>query len=244
MEYQIPLYLQLRDMIKQKIDDGEYLPGEKLPSEREMAATFKINRMTIKKAIDTLVKDGILYKVNNKGTFVWKQPVKKILYLNDHSRGKSIGLGAYFNSTGAPLKNLVLEKGVMNSCFYVCDKLGLSTEDSIFSLVRLRVLDGESVALEYCFVPLKFFHDINNHNFEKASLYDYMQTQNHFPVTFEQKMTVQKATSPITRIMKIEDADFVYVLEYVGHDKDGNTVEFTRSYMRCDQAVYGYEISR
>ena len=55
MEYKIPLYIQLKQLILERIADGEYLPGEKIPSEREMAATYKINRMTVKNAVNSLV---------------------------------------------------------------------------------------------------------------------------------------------------------------------------------------------
>ena len=55
MNYQIPLYIQLKNLIIQRIKDGEYLPGEKIPSEREMSSLYNINRMTVKHAINTLI---------------------------------------------------------------------------------------------------------------------------------------------------------------------------------------------
>ncbi|MGD1819821.1 MAG: GntR family transcriptional regulator [Pleomorphochaeta sp.] len=243
MNYQQPLYIQLRELILQRINDGEYLPGEKLPSEREMSKIYKINRMTVKKAIETIVEEGILYKVKNKGTFVSKQDAKKILYLNDHSKGKSIGLGAFINSTGRQLNNTVLEKGLIKNSRYLEKKLHLKKDEEIYILNRLRSIDGDSVALEYCSVPKKYFPDIDDHDFEKASLYDYMKSKQHFPVSFTQSMIVQKISHPIDKIMAIDEESFLYVLEYIGKDKNGNIVEFTKSYLRSDKAIYGFEIS-
>ncbi len=243
MNYQQPLYIQLRELILKRINDGEYLPGEKLPSEREMSKIYKINRMTVKKAIETIVEEGILYKIQNKGTFVSKPDSKKILYLNDHSKGKSIGLGAFINSTGRQLENTVLEKGVINNSRYLERKLQLKKDEEIFILNRLRSIDGESVALEYCSIPKKYFTDIDEHDFEKASLYDYMKSKKHFPVSFTQSMIVQKISHPINKIMSIKEESFLYVLEYIGKDKNGNIVEFTKSYLRSDKAIYGFEIS-
>ncbi|MGD1816146.1 MAG: GntR family transcriptional regulator [Pleomorphochaeta sp.] len=243
MNYQQPLYIQLRELILQRINDGEYLPGEKLPSEREMSKIYKINRMTVKKAIETIVEEGILYKVKNKGTFVSKQDAKKILYLNDHSKGKSIGLGAFINSTGRQLNNTVLEKGLIKNSRYLEKKLQLKKDEEIYILNRLRSIDGDSVALEYCSVPKKYFPDIDDHDFEKASLYDYMKSKQHFPVSFTQSMIVQKISHPIDKIMAIDEESFLYVLEYIGKDKNGNIVEFTKSYLRSDKAIYGFEIS-
>ena len=78
MEYKIPLYIQLKQLILERIADGEYLPGEKIPSEREMAATYKINRMTVKNAVNSLVEDGILYKEKNVGVFVCKKKANRL----------------------------------------------------------------------------------------------------------------------------------------------------------------------
>ena len=61
MDYRMPLYMQLKEIIIKRIEDGEYLPGEKIPSEREMADTYGVNRMTVKNAISSLVEANILY---------------------------------------------------------------------------------------------------------------------------------------------------------------------------------------
>ena len=53
MDYRMPLYMQLKEIIMKRIEDGEYLPGEKIPSEREMADTYGVNRMTVKNAINS-----------------------------------------------------------------------------------------------------------------------------------------------------------------------------------------------
>lgn len=79
MNYRPPIYMQLRDSIIKKIEDGEYLPNEMIPSEREMAQLYDINRMTVKNAIEVLVRDGYLYRIQGKGTFVRGEKNKLLL---------------------------------------------------------------------------------------------------------------------------------------------------------------------
>ncbi len=55
INYQSPIYLQLREVIRNKIEDGEYLPGMSIPSENDLADTYGINRMTVRNAIAVLV---------------------------------------------------------------------------------------------------------------------------------------------------------------------------------------------
>ena len=244
MNYQIPLYIQLKNLIIQRIKDGEYLPGEKIPSEREMSSLYHINRMTVKHAINTLIDEGHLFRIKNNGTFVTKKIANKILYLNDHSTGKSIGLGAFINKHGLTLKNTILEEGIIENQKYIEKKLHLKSGEPIYALHRLRKINDESIALEYCYLPFKYFPDIQEHDFSKASLYDYMKQKAHFPISFEQKLIVQKAFHPITKIMNISSDDYIYNLEYIGHDKSGIIVEFTTSFMPCNQAEYGFDTYR
>lgn len=55
MDYRMPIYIQLQDIIVKKIEEKKYLPGEAIPSERKMAEMYEVNRMTVKRAVSKLV---------------------------------------------------------------------------------------------------------------------------------------------------------------------------------------------
>ena len=76
MDLRIPLYLQLKNTLLNRIDNGELLPGERLESERDLAEKYGVNRQTVRSALNVLIEDGVLVKVPYKGTFVAKQIVK------------------------------------------------------------------------------------------------------------------------------------------------------------------------
>ena len=78
MDYRMPLYIQLQDIIIKKIEEKQYLPGEAIPSERKMAETYGVNRMTVKRAVNKLVEQEYLYRKQGAGTFVAKRDNKKI----------------------------------------------------------------------------------------------------------------------------------------------------------------------
>ena len=70
LNYRTPIYLQLREIIRNRIEEGEYLPGTAIPSENKLAETYGINRLTVRNAVDALVNEGILRRVQGKGVFV------------------------------------------------------------------------------------------------------------------------------------------------------------------------------
>ena len=67
VSYNAPIYLQLREVVRSKIEDGEYAPGTAIPSENLLASTYGINRLTVRSAIDALVNEGLLKRVQGKG---------------------------------------------------------------------------------------------------------------------------------------------------------------------------------
>ena len=73
----VPLYVQLKEKIEQKISDGEYKPGEKLQTEGEMAKSFGVSIITVRKAVSELVEKGLVEKKQGKGTFVCQRKVTK-----------------------------------------------------------------------------------------------------------------------------------------------------------------------
>ena len=65
-----PIYYQIQEWVKQLIEDGEWKPGDKIPSENELCDKFEVSRMTIRQAINNLVEQGYLYRKRGIGTFV------------------------------------------------------------------------------------------------------------------------------------------------------------------------------
>ena len=70
INYQSPLYLQLREVIRGKIESGEYPPGTAIPSEHTLAETYGIHRLSVRSAISALIYEGLLKSVQGKGVFV------------------------------------------------------------------------------------------------------------------------------------------------------------------------------
>ena len=243
MDYEIPLYIQLKEMILQRIADGEYLPGEKIPSEREMAAIYKINRNTVKNAINALVEEGILYKVKNTGVYVTKSDNQRMYYFKNSSNEiSSTSLGAILKLSGHTVESDVLEKGIVSGRKYIEYKLDLEPGESAYALHRLRKIEGNILALEFSYLPYKYFPGIDEHNFKNASLYAYMDTLGHCPVQFEQKMIVEKPRRPFKKVMDLQDDDFVYAMEHIGRDADNNIVEFTKTFLKCEYGIYTFAI--
>ncbi len=237
-----PLYIQLHDIILGKIETGQLLPGQILESERVMASTYNVNRMVVKKAINALVDKGYLYRIQGKGTFVQKKSFDK-LDLGFLTESGNSGITAMVKSHGIRISNKVLTKGVIKGNHYFECKLQIGKEEPIFVLHRIRFGNDEPIAVEYSYVPYKYFQDIESLNFEYVSLYDYMESKGHMPIYFDQKLQMVEVPENECKHLALNRRQPVYYFEFIGKDEQNSVVEYTESYTRADKTEFRFTAS-
>lgn len=90
----IPIYIQIEEIIKQRIYLEEYKIGETIPSERELSAQFDVSRMTVRQSITNLVNSGLLYREKGRGTYVanpkLEQPLKGLTSFTEDMRARGM----------------------------------------------------------------------------------------------------------------------------------------------------------
>lgn len=233
-----PLYLQVKEKIAALIDSGEYLPGEMIPSEREMAKEFDVNRMTVKKAVSMLVEEGLLVSEAGRGTFVRKFDTR--LSMGDVKTQRK-AISELVRLTGQVPKNKVILNEVMPCPPSVCEKLNLTPEDEVFVLHRIRYSGKDPVALEYTHLPVKFFPDIASVDFTDISLYGYMKSLSLHPEKMERRLILMPVNAREAKHLEVIEGDPVYFFEFTGTDEDGNQVEYTKSFMLPDKVLFSVQ---
>lgn len=168
----IPIYLQLKAILKNSIMNGEFGDNGMIPSETQLAEKYDITRTTVRRSLAELASENLIRKEHGKGTFVSLRPVH-------YSVWNFTGFTDYLRKRGKiPVsKVLMAEKVVINNREY-------------FKLERARgVKEGEGViylTIDTSCMPLDIFPGIMNFDFEKRSLYDVMRKEYHIiPATAE-----------------------------------------------------------
>jgi GntR family transcriptional regulator len=242
-DYRAPLYLQLRAKIENKISSGDYLSGDRIPSERQLADAYKVSRVTVKKAIESLIVDGLLYSKQGRGTFV-SRPVKKSYSFNFGETTSKHGLTAILKRSGARVKTSVLR--VLNDVEsdYIKTQLNLTDNESVFGLHRLRESNGSVFAVEYTYVPAQYFVDINQVDFRNVGLYDYLEQRGHGPKYFQQYLKVIEAGPREAKLLNLKPRTPVFKINFISGDAAGRIVEFTESYINTNKVSLEYSIRK
>jgi len=218
------IYLQLAELLENKIINKKYRSGSAIPSERELCKTYGISRMTVRKGIDHLVEKGILTRVQGKGTFVSRIDINSPLDGLESMR-------SFIREEGLLPSSKVLRSVSRTAGEKYARIFSIHPDDIIFELYRLRLADGRPIAMEYTYVPMYLIPDIDSHDFEKESLYELFETNGLQLGTDEQTLEIVRVTSPQSNLLRIPDDSAVFMLNNTVTDIQDRVIEHTHSYI-------------
>ena len=167
-----PLHVQLEEIIREKIKNGEWSEDARIPSENELSREYGLSRMTVRSVILRLAQEGLLYRVPGKGTFV---SVNKLL-----SRPLShMGLREQLDRQGLESETRLLEAREMHAPLSLAARMGIGEEEEIFYILRLRSVKGSPLSLHMSYIPKRLCPDMLTvgHNFEVAQLCDILREE-------------------------------------------------------------------
>jgi GntR family transcriptional regulator len=159
-----PNYKRIVRLLEEKIRSGEYPPGHQLPPERELCAVYGVSRITARQAMAELANARLIVRRQGQGTFVAEVKV-------DSSLLGYFSLSEALKAQGFLIATKVVSQETARADAETAEKLGLAPGAEIFRLVRVRLLDGEPLALETSCLPTARFPGIAAYDFAGRSLY-------------------------------------------------------------------------
>src|SRR5699024_9753994 len=148
----------------------------KLPSERVLCEMYGLSRITVRQALQELEREGYIYKVHGKGTFVapkaYNQPLVKLYSFTEEMR--ELGKVPY-------TKVLAFQKIRLDE--RMAETMGFTAGEAVFQVVRLRLADGEALMYETSYLPCEFFPGLTGDAFRAKPMYDIFYEDYGFRVT-------------------------------------------------------------
>jgi GntR family transcriptional regulator len=227
-----PLYQQLQRALREAIQANQLAPNDALPAERDLADAFSVSRITIRKALDGLVGEGLLTRRQGAGTYVASRVEKSFSKLSSFtedmiSRGRVPHSAWLSRSEGAvtPEESLTL---------------GLSPGSPVYRFNRIRYADGAPMALEYSTIPA---FALPSAQAVETSLYAALEKSGHRPTRALQRLRAVLFNAEQAETMKVAIGDAGLLIERRGFLKDGRAVEVTQSYYRGDAYDFVAELN-
>lgn len=230
------LYSQLEELIRERIESGESPPGTPIPSERELAAQFGLSRTTTRRAIERLVRDGLLRKEPRRGTFV-EEPKATVEALSLQ------GFSAQILHMGASPASRLLQFERLAPSARVRESLAIADGELVYAIERLRMVNGRPVALHKSYLPESLAPGLTRHQLEDRSLYDVLETDHGVKVVrAEETLQSTSATEYETAVLGVEPGAPMLLLNIVLSSDKAQPVEVVRAIFRGDRIRLRYEI--
>lgn len=232
----IPLYHQLKEILKKNIASGLWSPLDKIPSENQLMKEYTVSRNTIKKALGDLVQEGMLKRIQGKGTFV---SIPKF----EQSLSKFYSFSSVMKEKGLNPKDIILSIEKIKVKADVAKILQLNEGEPVFELRRLRCAQDTPIILERSYIPCKYIEHIDKEMLEKKSLYEFMQEEFGVYVTKAREIFEPVLVNSYdSQYLKVKEGYPALLLERIAYDSHGNPVEFCCSIVRGDSCRFYTEL--
>lgn len=152
-----PLYQQAYDILLRRINSGEYEAGKKIPSENELCNEFKISRMTVRLVLKDLVRDGKIYRVQGKGTFVAK--TKFVAGSTSY-----VGIREQLEKQGYDVKTSLVNFEIIKCSVNLASIMKLEKDEEVYSIIRIRSVKDEPLSLSRSYVPARLSPNLEKHD--------------------------------------------------------------------------------
>jgi GntR family transcriptional regulator len=234
----LPLYYQLKTVIRREIEGGRWQPDAQLPTENELARRFAVSKITVRQALRELAGEGFIRREQGRGTFVERrrlqQGPRELTSFTDEMR-----------SHGLVPASRVLERGTVAAPPAVAAALGLAPDAVVFRLRRLRLANREPLGVQTAFIPLDLAPGIAQITFAGASLYDVLQS--HFglyPATARETYCVTLLKRDVAALLGVSARSPAMTAERVTFLADGRPLEYVQSIMRGDRYTVAIDLTR
>jgi GntR family transcriptional regulator len=219
-------YQQLQRHISAAILSGDLAPDDQLPPERELAEIAQISRVTVRKAVTLLVADGLVEQRRGAGSFV-RSAAPKL----EQSLSSLVSFTENMLVRGKTSTSTVLSRGLFAPSPQEILALGLSSQDSVSRINRLRRTNDVPMAIELSSLPKDILPDPND---VETSLYAVLRKNGCAPTRAVQRVTAINLEQHDAELLKLPEGSAVLKIERTGYLATGRPIEFTSGLYRSD----------
>lgn len=231
----IPLHHQVFRDLKSALDAEEWRPGERMPTERDLAERYGCSLITVRHALGELVREGRIDRVRGRGTFVLAPRL-------DRNIAGSMSFAEELQRRGLDPATRLVTSRIEPAGEAVANALEVDADTPVVYLERLRLGNGEPLILEQARLPANRFAGLLAFDLEKRSLYDLLAERYATRI-----VRARETVEPVhlrqrdAKLLGLPSRALALQIDGVAYAADGTPVEAARSFIRGDRTRYYLE---
>jgi GntR family transcriptional regulator len=234
----IPLHEQISSWLRRQIQTGALPPDAQLPSENDLCERCGVSRVTVRRALQTLEADGLVYRRQGLGSFVCDRRLPHgLVRLTDFAQD--------LGRAGLEASSRVLHRATEACPVGVAERLGVEPESPVLRLDRLRLGDGEPLAMDRTWLAPFHAQLLEGHDLARDTIYGVLEREYGIPVlSGRYRITAAVADEELAATLQVRPGDPLLVIERTSRTVGGRPVYFQRRHYRSDRMAYELELSR
>ncbi|MGJ8455487.1 GntR family transcriptional regulator [Pseudothermotoga sp. U03pept] len=238
-EYPVPLYYRVYRNLKQKIVDGFYKPGDRIPPESELVQIYNVSRLTVRRALEELRSEGFISRAKGKGTFITGRKEEEQMNVLKGFTDKA-------KEEGFSVKSAVLENKLVEVPLELAEVFGVEQGTMVILLKRIRYMNEDPVAIESAYlntaVDVKLLNILKK-DMSKESLYDFLRTELKLPlIRAYEVLEVTEISGPDAKHLNVPAGSCALLRKRYTYTSENKCVEFVRSIYRGDKYRFKIEL--
>jgi len=233
----VPMHTQIRELIRQRILNGSYKPLSQMPSEAQMMEKFSVSRITIRQALGDLQKEGLIFKVPGKGSFVAKPKAFQNL-------SRLQGFGEAMGPSGYETYSKVISMRQIPATDLVNRRLNLTSGSEVIEIQRLRYLNREPISVDQSYFPIEIGERLMREDLSTRDVFAILE--NHLGLHISHADVQIEAISAdefLARQLGIVEATPLLRIERLTY-ANNQPIDFEFLYYRGDAFQYRLRIDR
>ena len=234
----VPRYHQLKEILQDHVRQGEWKPGDLIPSERELSETYGISRMTARQAITDLVNEGIFYREQGRGTFVARNKITQQLM-------RLSGFTEDISARGQRPSTRVLAARMQPADDVTAERLRITAGTPIVALERLRLADDEPLAIERSHLFFRNCEQLLSEDLEHHSLYHLLETRFGMPLMeADQELEAGLANNVDGTILQLAVGSAVLFTRRTTYTDRNQPIEYAQAVYRGNKYIFYTHMKR
>lgn len=236
-----PLYQQIKGLILQSLQAGDWKPGEAIPSEMDLAARYRVSQGTVRKAIDELAADNLVVRRQGKGTFV-------ATHAEHHVQYRFLKLKPDVGDIAAegPAQRTIIECKRARASAEVARPLALRNGDAVLQVRRILAFSGVPTILEDLWLPGQAFKGLTAEQLAQFQGATYAMFELEFGVRMvraEEKIKAVLPDETQANLLQISPQTPLLSVERVAYTYNNTPMELRRGLYRTDTHHYRNELN-
>lgn len=227
-----PRHTQISEWLRQKIEEGSYKADEKLPSENELCQKFDVSRVTVRKALQTLENEQLIYRSQGLGSFV----------RDVRSRQSFVRLTDFVEDmrrAGMEASSLVIQFKPVLVPETIASVLKIGPGSKVMRLDRLRMGDGRPIAFDITWLPMFYGQLIEGYDLENETIYGILERDyNIFVEKGFYRIEADNADEYLAGHLKVDKGSALLLIDRLSMTVGEKPIYYQKRYYRSDRIVY------